>query len=281
MKRVAIQGYKGCFHHIAARKYEGADIEIAACDTFRDVARAVERGEVDYGVMAIENSIAGSILPNYNILQNCNLHVSGEICLQIRQNLMVNRGVTLDDIREVESHQMALLQCAEFLDRHHWRLVESTDTALSAAELQKSGSRHTAAIASSLAAELFDLDIIAPDIHTIKSNYTRFLILEACDRNQFAPEQEVAEGNKASLYFKIPDRCGSLYQTLGTIEGHGINMTKLQSYPIPTEPWRYLFHVDMRFDSVERFREVVEQMRRSGVEVHVYGVYSHAMDNIF
>ncbi|MBQ5353714.1 MAG: hypothetical protein IIU64_04760 [Alistipes sp.] len=132
MKKVAIQGYAGSFHHIAAQQYEGCAVEILPCDTFRAVARAVESREVDYGVMAIENSIAGSILPNYNILQRCNIHISGEIYLQIRQNLMVNRGVKLEDIREVESHLMALLQCAEYLDAHPWRLVESADTALSA-----------------------------------------------------------------------------------------------------------------------------------------------------
>ena len=173
MKKVAIQGYAGSFHHIAAQQYEGSAVEILPCDTFRAVARAVERGEVDYGVMAIENSIAGSILPNYNILQRCNVRITGEIYLQIRQNLMVNRGVKLEDIREVESHQMALLQCADYLDAHNWRLVESADTALSAAELQRSGSRTTAAVAGALAAELFDLDIIAADIHTNRNNYTR------------------------------------------------------------------------------------------------------------
>ena len=178
MKKVAIQGYAGSFHHIAAQQYQGAAVEILPCDTFRAVARAVESGEVDYGVMAIENSIAGSILPNYKILQQCNIHICGEIYLQIRQNLMVNRGVKLEDIVEVESHQMALLQCAEYLDAHPWRLVESADTALSAAQLQQSGSRTTAAVAGALAAELFDLDIIAADIHTNRNNYTRFLILE-------------------------------------------------------------------------------------------------------
>lgn len=273
MKRVAIQGYAGCFHHIAARAYEGGDIEILACDTFRDVARAVERHQVDYGLMAIENSIAGSILPNYNILQNCNLHIVGEISQQIAQNLMVNRGVRLEDIREVESHQMALLQCDEFLDRYDWRLVESADTALSAKNLQRNGSKHTAAIASRLAAELFDLEIVAADIHTIKNNYTRFLVLEYCDRRQFAPEFSVMEGNKASLYFKIPDRSGSLYRTLGAFEDLSINMTKLQSYPIPTEPWHYMFHTDMEFDSVENFRQLIERMRAMGTEVHVYGIY--------
>lgn len=278
MKKVAIQGYAGSFHHIAAREYEGGDVEIVPCDTFRAVARAVESREVDYGVMAIENSIAGSILPNYNILQKCNVHISGEICLQIRQNLMVNRGVKLEDITEVESHQMALLQCAEWLDAHNWRLVESADTALSAAQLQKNGSRTTAAVASELAAELFDLDIIAPNIHTNRNNYTRFLILEYCDRALFEPEAERSCGNKASLFFKVPDKTGSLYDTLGTINGLDINMTKLQSYPIPDQPFHYMFHVDMEFEKVEALRCAVQRMRDRGVEVHIYGVYNKNVD---
>lgn len=278
MKKVAIQGYAGSFHHIAAQQYEGGAVEILPCDTFRAVARAVERGEVDYGVMAIENSIAGSILPNYNILQRCNVRVTGEIYLQIRQNLMVNRGVKLEDIREVESHQMALLQCADYLDAHNWRLVESADTALSAAELQRSGSRTTAAVAGALAAELFDLDIIAADIHTNRNNYTRFLILEWCDREQFEPTAESIEGNKASLYMKIPDTSGSLYSALGALEGLDINMSKLQSYPIADQPFNYMFHVDMKFGNIVALRTALERMRAKGVEVHVYGVYNKNTD---
>lgn len=278
MKKVAIQGYAGSFHHIAAQQYEGSAVEILPCDTFRAVARAVERGEVDYGVMAIENSIAGSILPNYNILQRCNVRVTGEIYLQIRQNLMVNRGVKLEDIREVESHQMALLQCADYLDAHNWRLVESADTALSAAELQRSGSRTTAAVAGALAAELFDLDIIAADIHTNRNNYTRFLILERCDREQFEPTAESIEGNKASLYMKIPDTSGSLYSALGALEGLDINMSKLQSYPIADQPFNYMFHVDMEFGNIVALRTALERMRAKGVEVHVYGVYNKNTD---
>ena len=278
MKKVAIQGYAGSFHHIAAQQYEGSAVEILPCDTFRAVARAVERGEVDYGVMAIENSIAGSILPNYNILQRCNVRITGEIYLQIRQNLMVNRGVKLEDIREVESHQMALLQCADYLDAHNWRLVESADTALSAAELQRSGSRTTAAVAGALAAELFDLDIIAADIHTNRNNYTRFLILERCDREQFEPTAESIEGNKASLYMKIPDTSGSLYSALGALEGLDINMSKLQSYPIADQPFNYMFHVDMKFGNIVALRTALERMRTKGVEVHVYGVYNKNTD---
>jgi prephenate dehydratase len=278
MEKVAIQGYAGSFHHIAAQQYEGSAVEILPCDTFRAVARAVERGEVDYGVMAIENSIAGSILPNYNILQRCNVRITGEIYLQIRQNLMVNRGVKLEDIREVESHQMALLQCADYLDAHNWRLVETADTALSAAELQRSGSRTTAAVAGALAAELFDLDIIAADIHTNRNNYTRFLILERCDREQFEPTAESIEGNKASLYMKIPDTSGSLYSALGALEGLDINMSKLQSYPIADQPFNYMFHVDMEFGNIVALRTALERMRAKGVEVHVYGVYNKNTD---
>lgn len=277
MKRVAIQGYRGSFHHIVAEGVEGGEVGILACDTFREVAKAVEEHRVDYGIMAIENSIAGSILPNYNILQNCNVHITGEAYLRIRQNLMVNRGVKLEDIDKVESHHMALLQCTNFLDTYRWQHIESTDTALSAAQLQASGSRTTAVIASSLAAELFNLDIVAPDIHNIRDNYTRFLRLEYCDRANEEP-QAGEGGGKASLYFKIPNTSGSLYDTLGCFEGLSLNMTKLQSYPVPTEPWRYLFHTDMEFSEGRNFSQAIERLRERGVEVHIYGVYQKGVD---
>ena len=277
MKKVAIQGYRGSFHHIVAESIEGSEVEILACDTFCEVACAVEERRVDYGIMAIENSIAGSILPNYNILQNCNVHITGESYLRIRQNLMVNHGVGLEDIREVESHQMALLQCTDYLDKHRWQLIESADTALSAAQLQASGSRTKAVIASSLAAQLFNLDIVAPDIHTISDNYTRFLRIEYCDRTHIEPTPSKG-GGKASLYFKISNTSGSLYETLGCFEGLNLNMTKLQSYPIPTEPWHYMFHTDMEFSSGEDFAKAVERLRERGVEVHIYGIYQKGKD---
>lgn len=277
MKKVAIQGYRGSFHHIVAEGIEGEDVEILACDTFREVAQAVEEHRVDYGIMAIENSIAGSILPNYKILQTCDVKVTGEAYLRIRQNLMVNKGVTLDDIRKVESHQMALLQCTDFLDKHRWQLIESADTALSAAQLQASGSRNKAVIASSLAADLFNLDVIAPDIHTNRDNYTRFLRLDYCDRSHEEPQAGEGSG-KASLYFKISNSSGSLYDTLGCFEGLNLNMTKLQSYPIPTEPWHYMFHVDMEFSEGANFSKAIERLRERGVEVNIYGVYKKGKD---
>ena len=161
--KVSIQGYEGSFHQAAARNFFGDGIEVIPCATFREVVKiAANPKESSGGVMAIENSIAGSILPNYNLLQKSGLTIVGEVYLQIRQHLLVNRGVTLNDIREVHSHHMAIQQCLEYLDKHSWKLVETEDTALSAKQVHQHKSKHIAAIASRLAAELFDLEVIAP-----------------------------------------------------------------------------------------------------------------------
>ncbi len=265
--KVAIQGYEGCFHQIVANEYFGEKVDILSCATFRDVVRAVASGETPYGVMAIENSIAGSILPNHSLLQSGELQVVGEYYLPIRQNLMVLPGVKLEDVTEVHSHPMALLQCIDYLDQHKWKLVETEDTALSARHVARRGMKHVAAIAGTLAAELFGLDIIAPDIHSIKNNATRFLILRKA--NGTTPEG----ANKASLYFKTDHRKGSLLKVMREMEDSSINMTKLQSYPIPAEPWHYLFHVDMEFDALPDYERVIDKMKAAANELHVYGVY--------
>lgn len=265
MLKIAIQGYEGCFHHIAANEYFGRGIDILPQDTFRGVAAAVKRGEADMGMMAIENSIAGSIIANYSILQDAKLQVAGEIYLPIKQNLMVLPDVELEDIREVESHPMALLQCIDYLDNHPWKLIESEDTALSARHIAEKGLRRTAAIASELAAEMFGLKIIAPEINTIKSNYTRFMVLKRHDHN-IDPRAD-----KASLYFKTDHREGSLLRTLSRLEG--INLSKLQSYPIPSEPWHYLFHIDLEFGCLDDYIRNLDRLQEAAEEVHVYGVY--------
>ncbi len=265
MLKIAIQGYEGCFHHIAANDYFGRDISIMPQDTFRGVAAAVKRGEADMGMMAIENSIAGSIIANYSILQDAKLQVAGEIYLPIKQNLMVLPDVELEDIREVESHPMALLQCIDYLDSRPWKLVESEDTALSARHIAEKGLRHPAAIASELAAEMFGLKIIAPEINTIKSNYTRFMVLKRHDHN-IDPHAD-----KASLYFKTDHREGSLLRTLSQLQG--INLSKLQSYPIPSEPWHYLFHIDLEFGCLDDYIRNLDRLQEAAEEVHVYGVY--------
>lgn len=271
MLKIAIQGYEGCFHHIAANEYFGRNIDIMPQDTFRGVAAAVKRGDADMGMMAIENSIAGSIIANYSILQDANLQVAGEIYLPIKQNLMVLPDVGLDDIREVESHPMALLQCIDYLDVRPWKLIESEDTALSARHIAEKGLRHTAAVASELAAEMFGLKIIAPEINTIKSNYTRFMVLKRHDHN-IDPQAD-----KASLYFKTDHREGSLLRALSQLQG--INLSKLQSYPIPSEPWHYLFHIDLEFGCLDDYIRNLDRLQAAAEEVHVYGVYRSGLRN--
>ena len=244
--RVSIQGYEGSFHQVAAQQFFGKDTEVIPCATFKEVIRiASHKKESDGGVMAIENSIAGSILANYNLLQKSNLRIIGEIYLQIRQNLLVNPGVKLEDIREVHSHTMALQQCYDFLDKHKWKLVETEDTALSAKHVHQHKSKHIAAIASKLAADLFQLEVLAPNIQTLKNNYTRFLVLQRQDL-----AQPVNDANKASVNFHTDHSRGSLAKVLTKIAEGGINLSKLQSFPIPGSDFKYSFHGDMEFETV-------------------------------
>lgn len=266
---VSIQGYEGSFHQVAAQQFFGNKITVIPCATFREVVKiAGNKRESDGGVMAIENSIAGSILPNYNLLQKSSLQIVGEVFLHIKQNLLVNPGVKLQDIKEVHSHPMALQQCLEFLDKYDWKLVETEDTALSAKLLHQHRNKHAAAIASKLAADLFQLDIIAPNIHTLKNNYTRFLVLKR--------EGDIAtiEGaDKASVNFHTDHSKGSLAKVLTRIADGGINLSKLQSFPIPGSDWKYSFHADMEFESLAQFNDVIKEIKPLTVELKIYGVY--------
>lgn len=267
--KVSIQGYEGSFHQEAARQFFGRDVEVIPCDTFRQVVKiAASKKESDGGVMAIENSIAGSILPNYNLLQNGGLQITGEIYLQIQQNLLVNPGVKVQDIREVHSHPMALQQCLDFLDKYEWKLVETEDTALSAKHIHDHRNKHTAAIASKLAAELYNLHIIAPNIHTLKNNYTRFLILQRQDA-----AAQVNDADKASVNFHTDHSRGSLAKVLTRIAEGGINLSKLQSFPIPGSDWKYSFHADMEFDTLDQFDKVMEEIKPLTAGLKIYGVY--------
>lgn len=267
--RISIQGYEGSFHQMAAQQFFGKNVGVIPCATFRDVVRlASNKKESDGGVMAIENSIAGSILANYNLLQRSNLVVTGEVYLQIRQNLLVNPGVKIDDIREVHSHPMAIQQCFDFLDKHDWRLVETEDTALSAKHVHQHKSKHIAAIASKLAAELFDLDVLAANIHTLKNNYTRFLILK---REETA--QKIDGADKASVSFHTDHSRGSLAKVLAKIAEDGINLSKLQSFPIPDTDFKYSFHADMEFEHIKQFEQVIEHIKPLTEYLKIYGVY--------
>lgn len=272
-KKVTIQGYEGSFHQVAAQLYHGKNVQVIPCATFRDVVKTgSNKKESDGAVMAIENSIAGSILPNYNLLQKSNLRITGEIYLQIRQNLLVNRGVKLEEIKEVHSHTMALQQCYEFLDKYKWKLVETDDTALSAKHIHQHKSKHIAAIASKLAADLHNLEVLAPNIHTMKNNYTRFLMLQ---RDDMALPVEGAD--KASVTFHTDHSKGSLAKVLTKIAEGGINLSKLQSFPIPGSDFKYAFHADMEFDSISQFENVIEIIKPLTESIKIYGVYKRGL----
>ncbi|MEP7372469.1 MAG: prephenate dehydratase [Chitinophagaceae bacterium] len=274
--RISIQGYEGSFHQVAARQFFGKNVEVIPCGTFRDVIKiAASKKESEGGMMAIENSIAGSILPNYNLLQKSNLKITGEVYLQIKQNLLVNPGVKLEDIREVHSHTMALQQCYDFLDKYKWKLVETEDTALSAKHIHQHKSKHIAAIASKLAAELFNLDMIAPGIQTMKNNYTRFLVLQ---REDIA--QPVDDADKASVNFHTDHSRGSLAKVLTKIADGGINLSKLQSFPIPGSDFKYSFHADMEFDSVSQFEKIMEEIKPLTAALKIYGIYKNGKNAI-
>ena len=273
-KPVAIQGYEGSFHQVAARIFHGKEVDILPCATFVDLIReSSNKKNTKGGVMAIENSIAGSIMPNYNLLQKSDLFVAGEVYLQINQNLLVNPGVKLEDIKEVHSHPMALQQCLGYLTKFPWKLIETEDTALSAKHIHQRNSKHIAAIASELAAELFDLNMITPKIHDVKDNYTRFLILAQ-------NEVEVENANKASINFHTDHSQGSLAKVLTIIAKEGINLSKLQSFPIAGSRFNYGFHADLEFEDVHQFNQVKKKISSATKYIRVLGVYKKGKYNL-
>jgi prephenate dehydratase len=266
-ENVAIQGYEGSFHQEAAEYLFEKNVAVIPCNTFRELINSVEHNkETTAAVMAIENSIAGSILPNYNLLHKSRLVVAGEIYLQIKQQLLVNPGVVLEDVKEVHSHTMALQQCDTFLNKYNWKLVETDDTALSAKLLKQHKSKYIAAVASKLAAKMYGLEILASNIHTQKNNYTRFLLLKK-------QQEPIVDANKASLYFITDHQRGSLSRVLAEIAGLGINLSKLQSFPIPGSDFKYAFHADLEFDLMEQFATAVKKIKLKTNELRIYGCY--------
>jgi prephenate dehydratase len=271
--KVSIQGYEGSFHQMAARSFFGKDVEVIPCATFcatfREVVKlAANKQESDGGVMAIENSIAGSILANYALLQKSDLHITGEVYLQINQYFLVNPDVTLEDIKEVHSHPMALQQCLQFLDKYNWKLVETEDTALSAKQVHQHRSKHIAAIASKLAAELFGLKVLKRNIQDEENNYTRFLIVQRTEGLA-----TIEDANKASINFQVSHKQGALAKVLTVIADEGINLSKLQSFPIPGTEWKYSFHADLEFESIAQFEKVSKRMQPLTDNIRVFGIY--------
>jgi prephenate dehydratase len=269
---IAIQGYEGSFHQEAARRFYGKQTVVIPCDTFRQVLKhTVARNHATGGIIAIENSIAGSILPNYTLLQKHPVKIVGEVYLHIKQHLLVNPGVTLEDIKEVHSHPMALLQCMEYLETQpQFKLIESEDTALSAKHVQQRKSKHHAAVAGKLAADLYNLEILVPNIHTQKNNYTRFLVL-----NHEKEAATVVDADKASLKFHTDHSRGSLAKALAIVADEGINLSKLQSMPIPGTDFKYSFHADMEFESLSQFNSMMKKLEKATESVKVFGVYKN------
>lgn len=270
--KIAIQGVHGAFHEIAARYFHTADdIEIVPADTFDILVQKVESGEADAAVMAIENTIAGSILRNYNLLNNSNLRIKGEVFLRIKQNLMALKGVKIEDLKEVHSHPIALQQCVDFFEKYpHIRLVEAHDTALIAREIKEKKLKKIGAIASELAAEIYGMNILAPAIETYKKNYTRFLYISKDDKtfDTYTPQYE-----KVSVVFSTNHTVGSLHKALDVLSKHNCNLTKIQSAPIMDKPWEYMFFVDFTIGNYSDYPKAMLELLRVAAEVKVLGEY--------
>ena len=272
IKSVAIQGVKGSFHHIVSQNYFSKDTRIVECLSFDSVVESLINQETDAVIMAIENSIAGSIIPNYALIDNENLHIVGEKYLDIQHNLMALPNQTIDDIKEVYSHPMALLQCMDFFQAYpHIKLVEDKDTAEVAERIHKRELKNVGAIASVMAADIFELDILARSIQTIKHNETRFAIVKR--ENSEIPENEI---NKASLKFETDHKRGSLAAILNVMSDCKLNLTKIQSLPIIETPWKYSFFVDVTFETYNDFSKAKAILKIMAQGMKILGEYKNA-----
>ena len=271
-KRIAIQGGYGAFHEIAANRYfENEDIEIVPRNTFKDLFKALKQGQVDFGITAIENSIAGSILPNYTLLLESKLNIVGEIYLRIKQNLVALPGQTIRDIKEVRSHPMAILQCQRFFDDHpRIVLIDSMDTALSAKEIADNKTMGAGAISSSQAAHKYNLEIIAKGIETHKMNYTRFLIL----KGKNGVTGVTPDINKASMTFALAHKIGGLSKVLSILSFYDINLAKVQSMPIVGKDWEYQFFVDIEIDNYTHYKQAIEAIKPFTRDLQIMGEYA-------
>jgi prephenate dehydratase len=268
--RIAIQGIATSFHEVAALTYFNEPIETIECLTFHQLCENLRNGKADYAVMAIENSIAGSILPNYFLLQEYHFSIVGELYLPIHMHLLALPGVNLSDIKTIESHPMAIRQCAEYLhDLNNVEIRESDDTALSAKRVKELKLKDTAAIANEHAAKKFGLQILDKRIETHKKNFTRFLILTKRSNGK-------AESNKASLSFEVANEVGSLADALMTLKSNNINLTKIQSIPIIGKPSEYSIHIDVEWRKRKNYDDAMHQVLRQVKNLNVLGEYKKA-----
>ena len=271
IQKVAIQGIQGSFHHQVALEYYHQDIEVDECMSFEELVDSLLSGKSNQAVMAIENSIAGSIIPNYALIDKNNLHVIGEYYMDIHQNFMALKGQKIEDISEVHSHPMALLQCMEFLKKlPNIKVVEDKDTAETARRIHQNQLMGIAAIASKTASKMYDLEILAPEIQTINNNMTRFVILNK--ENSFVPKQEI---NKASLKFELEHKRGSLAAVLNVMSDCKLSLTKIQSLPKIETPWKYSFFVDVTFDDYDDYSKAKSLLEIMAEYFKVLGEYTN------
>lgn len=264
---IAIQGLATSFHEIAALTYFQEPIETIECLSFHQLCESLKNGKADFAVMAIENSIAGSILPNYFLLQDYHFSIVGEIYLPIHMHLLVLPGVKLSDITTIESHPMAIRQCSEYLHALNGvEIRESDDTALSAKRVKELKLKNTAAIANESAAKKYGLQILEKRIETHKKNFTRFLILTKRSNGK-------AESNKASLCFEVANEVGSLAEALMTFKNNSINLTKIQSIPIIGRPSEYAIHIDVEWKRRKNYDDAINQVLRQVKNLNVFGEY--------
>ena len=273
--RIAIQGILGSYHHQAAAEFfKSEHLELNELDSFSKVAKSVENGECEFGIMAIENSIAGTLLPNYGLITNYNLKIVGEIYLPIHHQLMVLPDSNWNEITEIRSHPMALLQCNRFLEQNsNFKITESTDTASTARRIVENKLRNVAAIASQMSAELYGLKIVRSDIQNIYKNSTRFFVLKKGPEN---PENF----NKVSLKFSTSHEKGALVNVLQEISQLNLNMKKIHSVPIVDEPWQYAFHIDLELEYAGQLESLLEKIHPKTSALQVLGCYQNAIDPI-
>ena len=266
--RVAFQGEPGAYSEEAGYGYFDAP-EMIPQESFESVFAVIASGKCESGLIPIENSLAGSILPNYTLLQETPMKIIGEVYLRIKQNLVALRGSTLEDLKEVYSHPMAILQCSRYFDQFpHIRLIESSDTALSAREISIKKLKGVGAIASKLAADQYDLEILADSIETNKMNYTRFLIL-----TENGSSVEKSAVNKASIHFALAHKTGSLSKILSILSYYELNLAKIQSMPIMGKDWEYQFYVDLEIDDYEMYRKSLEAIKPFTSGLGIMGEY--------
>lgn len=270
---VSIQGQPGSFHHIVASRLFGKDVRCLYRGTFREVMEDEKAGRAEVALIAIENSIAGSIIYNYDLLAKYRLPIAAEFYLRIDQHLIAKPGAALADITEVWSHPMAIEQCRAFLDPLHLRIVEKEDTAGSVRELAESDRMDVAVISSDYSAELYGMEIIRPNIETDPNNYTRFLLLT----HKTLPEALAKPSTKTSLHFSVVDAPGSLYRLLGVLDFHGVNMSKIESRPKVGSPWKYDFFCDIHGD-VFAVDGLIDALTGVTEAIHVLGVFCDLSD---